>query len=215
MAKKEMKNLMVVFLTLISSVAFTQQQQEYKVLFSNSDKITIGNQKIKIGLLFDENDEIFMPTDSCAMEVRDLRDGTTERIIGEKFRQCKGKTLINYFFEVKRLSTGLVYDEPNNINEPNIFDTVYYMLNDVMIPAPSQHSSGIVCMGIIYMGKERRAIAISRSKDNKEYVIPRDALGKQGKKPFYLDIIEKDVEKDWEYAVWRKLYVVPLPLKIN
>lgn len=209
MAKKEMKNLMVVLLTLISSVALAQQQLEYKVLFSNSDKITIGNRKIKIGLLFDENDEIFLPADSCAMEVRDLRDGTTERIIGKKFRQCKTKTLISYFYEVKRLSTGL------GGNEPNIFDTVYYMLNDVKIPAPSQHSSGIEYRGIVYMGKEHKAITVSRSKDSMEYVISRDVLGEQDKKPFYLDIIEKDVEKDWEYAVWHKLYVVPLPLKIE
>ncbi len=210
MAKKEMKKtLMVLSLTLISIVALAQQDK-YKVLFCNSDGIMIGNRVAKKGLLFNGDDTIFMPNEECALDVRNETDGTTKRIVGEKLNKYKTKTLYSYFVEERRLST-----KGMGADDRIVYDTVYYMLEDVKIPAPSQHTSGIEYRGIVYMGKELKAITVSRSKDSMEYVISRDALGKQHKKPFYLDIIEKDVEKDWEYAVWRELYVVPLPLKIE
>lgn len=39
--------------------------------------------------------------------------------------------------------------------------------------------------------------------------------GEKAKSYAYVVIIETDQDKDWRYAVWRKLYVVPLPLKID
>lgn len=209
MARREIKKiLMVMVLTMMGMFAIAQQDN-YEVLFSNSERIKIGNQVAKKGLRFNNNREILMPTEQCALEVRNLNDGTTELIVGEKFRKHKAKTLGEYLIAEKHLSTSSFGGE----SSPYVFDTVYYMLDTLRVSAPQSHSDKIILKAVAFFGNDTVTTSISRSKDKTKFLILRTALGKYNGSSFYLDIFEKDLKKDWEYAVWRKLYVVPLPLK--
>ena len=198
---------MISVITLLGLSAFAQQKN-YEVLFSNSDKIMIGNQVAKKGLRFNDSKEIFMPTEECALEVRNLNNGTTVLIVGEKFNKHQAKTLSQYLIAERHLSTTSFESETVSW----VFDTTYYMLNMLTVPSPTNFSNNLEIKAVIYF--ETSTFPISISKDDSKYIIQREDIGTCNQ-PFCLDIIEKDIEKNWEYAVWRKLYVVPLPLEIK
>ena len=206
----EMKKIVMTAAITLMTLFAVAQQNGYEVLFSNSDQIKIGGQVAKKGLRFDDKKEINMPSDKNAMEVRNLRDGTIELVVGKKYRKHKSKTLGEYLVAEKHLST-----KGWGENEPYEFDTVYYMLDSLRVPMPARQSGNIVAKAIVYLENGQIEASIRRSTKYNKYCIPRTVVGRQDNSPFHLDILEKDLEKDWEYAVWRKLYVVPLPLKMD
>lgn len=210
MARKEMKKVIVTMAVTLITMFAIAQQGNYKVLFTNSDKIKIGNQTAKKGMQFDDEKEISMPSKKCALKIRNLSDGTIKLVVGEKLSKYKAKTISQYLVAERHLSTKGVGD-----NEPVVFDTVIYMLDSLSIPISTYYSGAISAKAVIYLGNVHVEIPVSRIEKQMAYLILRNALGKQDDEPFYLDIIEKDTEKDWQYAVWRKLYVVPLPLKAD
>lgn len=211
MARRRIKmTLMVMVLSMTSLFAFAQQVN-YEVLFSNSDKIRIGKEAARVGLKFSDNNEIYMPSVDCALEVRNLRDGTNELVIGEKYIKNGVKTLGEYLIEERHLSTKSFRDD----NPPYEFDTVWYILDTIRVVAPDNHLRKTTIKAIAHIGMDSIVSVIPRSRKGTEYLVPRNVLGKHDDAPFYLDIIEKDIEKEWEYYVWRKLYVKPLPLKVQ
>lgn len=207
MARKEMKKLIVIMAFTLMTLFATAQQGNYQVLFSNSDKIKIGNQTARKGLRFNDENEISMPSEKCALKIRNLSDGTIKLIVGEKLNKSKAKTISQYLVVERELSTKGI-DERKTIE----FDTLTYMLDTLIIPILTYHSGKITAQAVVYIGNDHFEIPVSRLEKEMAYVIPRNSLGKLDDKPFCIDIIEKDIEKDWEYAIWRKLYIVPLPL---
>ena len=182
----------------------------YEVLFSNSNKIKIGSQTARKGLRFNDENEISMPSEKCALKIRNLSDGTIKLIVGEKLNKYKAKTISQYLVVERHLSTNGI-DERGAIE----FDTLAYMLDTLKIPILTYHSGKITAKAVVYMGNDHFEIPVLRHEKEMAYVIPRNWLGKLDDKPFCIDIIEKDIEKDWEYTIWHKLYIVPLPLKIE
>ena len=207
------KRIIIVSILLVFMADWTiaQAQEEcdyvFEVSYSNCDKITIGNMKAEKGIRFDELKQIRWAKD---IENQSLK--VWNCIMG-----CYELLVYNH----KKNRVTLVTDRETNTkgwqDDINPFDrdSIYYLLDTLKIPTFEFHSNNVVDKIIIHIGDERVVSTISKSNDRTVFIVPRNVLGKSDKKPVYIDILEKDVEKDWEYAVWRKLYVVPLPLKID
>lgn len=203
------KSLITMALAMFSMLTFAQQGR-YKVLYCNSDHIMIGDSVAKKGLVFDEEKKIVMPKDDCAIEYQDLSNGKVKQMVGKEAKKRKAKTLKEYLLSEKVLRTKGLGD-----NDPIVFDTVYYMLDTLRVPAPWFPSGSSKAKVVAQIGDECIEANVTRSKDGMEYIVTRNCFRKFNDKPFTIDLLETDIEKEWEYAVWRKLYVVPLPLKIE
>ncbi|MCR4847730.1 MAG: hypothetical protein K5920_02620 [Bacteroidales bacterium] len=201
----------IVLMLLLTGIAFIQAQDKcdytFEVSYSNCGEIKIGNGKAVKGVRFDDVNEIHWAKnrENQTLKVWNCYKGCYELLV----------------FNNKEKRTMFVSDREANtkgwLNDDDFvaFDTLYYMLDTLKIRASFTQSTETINKAIFYVDDEIIECNVSKTKDGKEYIIPRTLLGKHDKKPFYLDIVEKDVKKDWEYMVWRKLYVVPLPLEIK
>lgn len=215
MATKTNKRvLMTMALALFTLSAFAQQGN-YKVLYCNSDAIKIGNSIAKKNLLFDDESKIVMPKEECTIEYQNLKNGKVKQIVGKEAKRREGSlilTIKEYIRKEKTLATKGACDQ-DNIE----FDTVFYMLDTLRIPVPWHPSSTTKAKAVAQIGNRQieAEATISENQGEMECHVTRKALGIHDNNPFYIDIIETDTEKNWEYAVWRKLYIIPLPLKIE
>lgn len=208
--------LLCVFLMGIRMNAHAQKDCDftYEVRYSNCSQIMIGNQEAKPGMMFDELSQIKWAKDvkNQSLRVWNCKKCRCQTIVHNmEKKKWWLKWISEYETNTKGYSDTLVFD--TIIFDTIINDTVVCGLDTLWIPAPSSNTNKIENKAIVYQGNDSITIAIFRSKDKKEYLIPRTALEKHDDNPFYIDIIEKDIEKNWQYAVWRKLYIVPLPLK--
>lgn len=210
MARKIIQKVfMTMSLVMFSMFAFAQQNS-YKVLYCNSDRIKIGDSIAKKGLVFDDEKKIVMPQDDCAIEYQDLNNGKVKQMVGKEAKKRKAKTLKEYLLAEKVLRTKGLGD-----NDPIVFDTVFYMLDTLRVPVPWHVSSATRAKVVSRIGDGHIETYATRSKDGMEYIVTRKDFGELGEEPFTIDLLETDIEKKWEYAVWRKLSIVPLPMKIE
>ena len=203
------KAFMTMTVAMLSMFAYAQQNS-YKVLYCNSDRIRIGDSIAKKGLVFDDEKKIVMPKDDCVIEYQDLNNGKVKQMVGNEAKKRKAKTLKEYLLAEKVLRTKGLGD-----NDPIVFDTVFYMLDTLRVPAPWHVGGATKTKVVAQIGDGHIEAYATRSKDGMEYIVTRSDLRKHDGKPFTVDFLEIEIEKNWESAVWRKLYVIPLPLKIE
>lgn len=210
MENKEIKKwLLSLLFILASTFAYADCFADSCIVIStnNPGKIRIGNRYAVKGLKFDDKEKITWTNREeviSASYLSDIEKGEEKinRLYADEFSRKGWSSL----YDTKHLKT-----KGFGINNDIEIDTIYYLWDTLIVPSPTIFSDKIVAKVIAFIGNDSIVSAISRSKNKTEFIIPRDALGKYDDKPFYFDIIEKDIEKDWEYAVWRKLYVIPLP----
>lgn len=213
MEKKEIgKWLLSLLFVLVSTFAYADCCVDSCVVLStnNPRKIRIGNRYVVEGLKFDDKEEIAWTNREeviLALYLSDIEKGENKvnRLYADEFSRKGWSSL----YDTKHLKT-----KGFEINNDIEIDTIYYLWDTLIVPSPTIISDKIVAKAIAFIVNDSIVSTISRSKNGKEYIIPRKVIGNYSE-PLYLDIIEMDLEKDWEYVVWRKLYIVPLPLKID
>lgn len=207
MKKRIVLSMLIVFLSGITIVHAQEKcDYVYEVTYSNCDKITIGNKKAEKGVRFNDKKQIKW---AKGIENQALKVWNCEKTCCELFVYNLKERRVDLVTERETSTKGWQDNQ-----DPIVFDTMFYILDTLKVPTFTQYPSNEIVKAVAYAGNEHFDAAVSKSQDGKYYIVPRTVLGKNDKTPFYLDIIERD-NKDWEYAVWRKLYIVPLPLKID
>ncbi len=200
--------VLLFFLGITNVWAQEESDFTYEVSYSNCSKIQISGKKAVKGMRFNDKEQIqwAKDVDNQALKVSNCKNGVYELFV---FNYKEKRVVL---VTSRETSTGA---QMKNDSPIIVFDTVYYLLDTLKISTLTKKSSNVVDKVIVHTENELFEVVITKSKDGMEYVIPRSVLGKHDKKPFYLDVVEKDNGMNWEYAVWRKLYVKPLPLKVD
>lgn len=177
--------------------------EKYQVMSVNSDKILIGKEKAVVGMTFDDKkDKIVWISPLQAFVARSVATGKYRRFFPPK-RQRKSK--------VSHLSSRILNVSPNpHLNSDEDY-TSYYLLDTLKLKA-SQNSDTNVCVKVKYVANKKEIVK-PIMRDNEYIILPRDLFEPLSLEPFYIDITEKDTERDWEYYVYRNILIVPFPLK--
>lgn len=182
------------------------QADKYKVLFANSEKIVIGKQVAKKGLIFSDEDEIVWTSEKQALKVLNLSTNQVMIIVQKQFVKQKAQSLADYFNKTRHLSTR-DYGTPIAAA-----DTVHYLLDTLLIDAGKHYGNGVIDEVVMRIDGELVTARIQKTKDKKHFILTHQIYAKKKAKPVFLDIIETDRQKDWKYYVYRRLYVEPLPM---
>ncbi|MBQ6769463.1 MAG: hypothetical protein IJP44_00635 [Bacteroidales bacterium] len=212
-SKKKKKLVLAFVMSLTISASFAHPCTDSCVVwYSSSSEIKIGGKPIKDGLKFDDKEPVSWHSENDAMTIVYYQSSTPKTFYAKDFIKEKQTSVRDYLTSSNMSTKG-----GNNPEETNVeIDTVFFLWDTLRIPKTNNQGSGVVDDVIIYSKADTIVSRITTSHDGKEFVIPRNAFGKLvSANPLFIDIIEKDIEKDWQYAVWRKLYVVPLPLKME
>lgn len=214
MEKTNMKRLLfALVLSLISIFGYADNLADSCIVVScNSSKIMIGNRRAEVGLEFDDSLAIVdwsEASDQAAFRVDYFNGSKSETFLAAQFGE--EKVILRSHASTK----GFGGDEV--VGETVVSDTLYF-LDTLVIPRLRTTDNRIAAYAAVCSADEageqpRQQITVS--KKGNAYLVPRSVIIKKTSAPLHLDILEKDLEKDWEYAVWRKLYVVPLPLKMD
>lgn len=173
------------------------------VVMMNSDNIYIGNQRIKEGLVFDIKEKIIWSSDEQAMVVYYL--GGENKFKFETLCAVEFHSKNKSIYEYKHVSTmGMDTDDS---------DTIRYVFDTLRIIRNWKYNKVAKDEAWIYQEADTLTDIIHISEDGEEYLVPRSAFGRLTNKPVYLDINETD-STGWKYPVWRRLYVVPLPMRV-
>lgn len=187
-------------------VSLPMWADSYQVLFANSEKITIGKQVAKRGLIFSDEDHIIWTSETQALKVLNLSTNMVMVIAKKGFDRQKALSLADYFHKVKHLST-------RDYNTATILtDSICYLLDTLRIDAGNHYGDEVIDEVVLKIDGELVTSKIQKTKDKKEFILTRQIFATKKAKPVYLDIIETDKQRDWRYYVYRKLYIEPLPL---
>jgi len=179
--------------------------EKYQVMSVNSDKILIGKEKAVVGMMFDDKkDKIVWISPLQAFVARSVATGKYRRFFPPQ-KQRKSK--------VSHLSSRILNVSPNSNLNSNEDYTSYYLLDTLKLKA-SQNSDTNVCVKVKYIANKKEIVK-PVMRDNEYIILPRDLFESLSLEPFYIDITEKDTERDWEYYVYRNILIVPFPSKIE
>lgn len=204
----------------IAVLAQENSNSIYKVKFFSDTNILIGRQSAERGCIFNGIETIHWSNskDIQYLKVLDCKKEDVVYIVyypdtreieikpeSELFSE-NGVSDVELFSESETNGKGWGEDE-GGVK----FDTIGWLKDTLLIPAPTSLSAVVSVSAIAHFKNDSLVTTISRTKDGTKYIIPRKVIGMH-QEPFYLDIIEKSAD-NWEYFVWWKLHVIPLPLE--
>ena len=201
----------ILFATIICllQVSLPMWADRYQVLFANSEKIIIGKQVAKKGLIFSDEDHIIWTSETQALKVLNLSTNTVMVIAKKGFDRQKAQSLADYLHKVKHLST-------RDYNTATVLtDTICYLLDTLRIDAGNHYGGEVIDEVVFKVDGELVTSKIQKTKDGTEFILTRQIYVTKKAKPVYLDIIETDKQRDWRYYVYRKLYIEPLPINAD
>ena len=201
---------LIAFVVMVQTV----KADKYEVLYTNSKNITINGQKVYKGLTFDDKSSIVWMSDNQAISVLNLTTKRVQVIPAKRYKEKKAESLIDYIhkifsYNIKHLSTR-DYERAFTFN-----DTIYYLLDTLRINAGKTYNSNLSNEVIIRMDGETIITPIKKTSNKDEFILTRKIWGTKQPQPVYVDIIETDKQRSWTYFLYKKLYIVPLPLNVD
>ena len=214
MENNKKKKLVLAFaLAMMVSVSFAYHSADSCIVwYGSSQEIKIGGRPIKVGLRIDEKDPVAWHSDDDYFKVVYYQSSIPTPFYAKDFNKVKANSILEYLTSKNMSTKGS--SNPEETDTPIVFDTVFFLWDTLRIPKPNNYGSHVINDVVVYSATDTIASRISVSTDGKDFLIPRKAFGMLAStEPLYIDIIETDIDKNWQYAVWRKLYVVPLKIE--
>lgn len=180
----------------------------YRVLFANSKNIRIGNQIAQKGMMFNDNDEIVWTSENQALKVINLSSKKIMIIAKKSFDRKNAKSLGDYLYKRNPLST-------RDYGEFVVTDTVFYLLDTLRINAGKHYSDGVIDEAVVIIAGDTIVTQIQKSKNKKEFILTRKIFGNKNPNSVYVDIRETDKQRNWQYYIYRRLRVEPLPFNAD
>lgn len=177
----------------------------YRVLYTNSNNIRIGNQIARKGLEFSDSEKIVWTSDNQALKLLNLSTHRIMVIAKKTFDRKRAKSLA----DLKHLSTR-DYGVANIVT-----DTVLYLLDTLQIDAGKYYGDNMVDEAIVVIDGDSIVTKIQKSKDKREFILTRQIYGGKNSCVIYLDIVETDRQRNWRYYIYRRLRVEPLPMNAD
>ena len=207
MGKKKISLMALIVCVLMSSQL--AMADNYRVLFTNSANIRIGNQIARKGIEFNDSNKISWTSDNQALKVMNLSTNRIMIIAKKAFDRKNAKSLADYLRKVKHLST-------RNYGKESVgVDTVFYLLDTLRVYAGKHHGADLIDEVILVIGGDTITTNVIKSKDKKNFLITPKIYGGKNPSIVYIDIVETDKQRDWRYYVYRRLRVEPLPLSVK
>ena len=200
-------------ITLISVLAawllpvLPAQADTYQVLLANSENIRIGDRPAVAGMQFDDSDPIHWSSDQQALKVLNLSLNRVMVIAAKAFRATGSKTLADLLYQTKHLSTR----DYGQTAAPA--DTVLYLLDTLRLKAGPHYGNGVIDQAVATVSGQRIVTPLQKTADRSAFILTRSIAGGKNPQTLYLDIVETDPEKDWQYCLYRRLRIDLLPLK--
>ncbi len=204
----------VILLLFLIISPLSASADKYEIYFVNSAQIRVGKQLAKVGVIFDEQDEIHWTSEKEAFKARNLRTGRLRVFAQAMMAEKQSKTIAEYFVRTKRLSTRDLFDSTDE-SEMVSEDTTYYILDELIIDAGEIPEGSFYDEAICVINQDTIIRQLSRSPEGRDLVLPRSLLGGNLSDPIFVDIKRTEVEREWSYYLYKRLYVLPLPLKIE
>lgn len=200
------KRIALSFALVISFIPV--KADKYRILYTNSNQIKIGNRTAVRGMIFTDNDEIQWSSEKQAIKVLNLSTKRVKILPSAAFIKHNAKTLRSLLIKNKHLSTRGFGSFKTEV------DTICYVLDTLRVDAGWNYGKKVTNKVTVRNGTQTKTTVIRKETEgNKDvFLIPRSAFGTINE-PVYVDIFEIDEEESWQYNIYRDLYVVPLPLK--
>lgn len=210
---KKKKLVLAFVLAMMVSASFAHPSADSCIVwYYSSQEIKIGGMPIKEKPRMNEKDRIVWHSDDDYIKVVYYGSSIPTTFYATDFNKENAHNIWEFLKSTNMSTKGS--DNPGE--ECKKYDTVFFVWDILRIPRTNNYGKNIFNDVVIYSKTDTIVSRISVSQDGKNFLVPRNAFGKLvTAEPLYIDIIETDKDKDWRYAVWRKLYVVPLPLKID
>ena len=179
----------------------------FKVLYVNSTGIKIEAKNVSVGTVFTDKDKIVWSDDQQAMKVLNLNTNRIMVLAAKALKKKGVSSLYEYLTSTRHLSTR----DMKRRTQIELWqvDSTLYLLDTLYISRPNIKGNNVVARIIDDNGK---IIDLPISKDGESYVITRNMCGSKAFTPQRFAIKEFDIERDWEYFVYRRLIIEPVSM---